>query len=49
MSPAHSGQLARIAAMSLVVICGTPAPASADEIRDLQWHLHALNIDQATP
>jgi subtilisin family serine protease len=43
-----SGRLARIAAMSLVVICLTPAPALADEIRDLQWHLSALNIAQAS-
>lgn len=47
MASAHSGRLARTAALSLVVICVTPAPASADEIRDLQWHLRALNIAQA--
>jgi subtilisin family serine protease len=47
MASAHSGPLARTAALSLVVICFPPAPASADEIRDLQWHLRALNIAQA--
>jgi subtilisin family serine protease len=46
MASLHS-RLARIAALSLTVICVTPAPASADEIRDLQWHLGALNIAQA--
>src|SRR5687767_6687831 len=47
MASVHSGRLARTAALSLVVICVTPAPVSADEIRDLQWHLRALNIAQA--
>src|SRR5262245_39905264 len=47
MASGHSGRLARIASLSLVVICLTPAPAWADEIRDLQWHLGALNIAQA--
>src|SRR5687768_173675 len=47
MASVHSGRLARIAAVSLLLICLTPAPASADEIRDLQWHLRSLNMNQA--
>lgn len=46
MASLHS-RLCRIAALSLATISVSPAPASADEIRDMQWHLRALNIAQA--